>query len=247
MLRRVLLVMAGISFGVSVLNAQMMQIPPVRNAPFEAVNSLTVTDSRGTHHAAGKVARDRSGSTYQESWKRDSNELIQIFIIDVPGKRTIRLDPVKKLYIIQDMPALEPIDLSADDVAKQIDQALSAKPTHDETGATIHDVKPLGKKDIDGVVTLGVATATVRKASPGTAALDITNETWTSPKLRIALQSKTHDTITGSEYVNTLSNLRQTPPNPSLFLIPIDYEQDPSNVRVAPAPPAAKTAPTTPQ
>ena len=45
MLRRVLLVMAGVSLGVSGLQAQMMQIPPVRNAPFEAVNSLTVSQA----------------------------------------------------------------------------------------------------------------------------------------------------------------------------------------------------------
>jgi hypothetical protein len=237
MLRKVLLVTAGICLGASGLKAQMMQIPTLRGAPFQAVNSVIVTDSKGKHLATQKVARDSSGSVYQEMHQLDSNDLVQIYILDVPGKRSIRLDTVKKYYIIQDLPSLVARESAPGDAAKKIQAAQDAKPTHQEITGTTIDVQPLGKKEIEGIVTLGEL-ETRRRNGPGGDTMDVSIETWASPNLQIALRARTHDAVAGTDVIDSVSQIQRSEPDSSLFMIPAGYTQDPSTLPRSAAAPA---------
>jgi len=242
MLRKELLRFAGICLavlgGASGLEAQMMQIPNLRGAPFQAVNSVTVTDSKGmVHPVTQKVARDSSGSTYQELHQLDTDELQQIFILDVVSKRSIRLDTVKKYYFIQELPSLTAHDQTTS-VAEQIKQALEIKPTHHEAGGISADVQPLGKKEVEGLVVLGEL-KTNRSTGSAEATVDSSIEKWTSPDLQIALRFRARDGVAKTEVVDSLSQIQRSAPDPSLFMIPADYVPDPAFV-AHPAAPAKK-------
>jgi hypothetical protein len=241
MLRKVLFVTAGICLGASGLKAQMMQIPTLRGAPFQAVNSVTITDSRGQHLATQKVARASDGSVYQEQHQLDTDVLVQIYILDVPGKRSIRLDPIKKYYIIQDLPSLVAKEPVAGGVAEQIKQAQEAKPTHQETGGLAIDIQPLGKKEIEGLAVLGELETRHKIGTEGTA-FDASIERWTSPDLQIALRMRTHNGAGKTDVVDSVSKIQRGEPDPSFFVIPADYVANPST----PPAPVVPTGGTTP-
>jgi len=229
MLRKILLVTAAICLGASGLKAQMMQIPTLRGAPFQAVNSVIITDSRGQHLATQKVARDGNGSVYQEQHQLDTDELVQIYILDVPGKRSIRLNPIKKYYIIQDLPSLMAKEPALGGAAEKIKQAQDAKPTHQEINGLAIDIQPLGKRDIEGLTVLGEL-ETRHRIGPEGAPFDASIERWTSPDLQIALRMRTHDAVGKTDVVDSVSQIRRGEPNPSLFVIPADYVPDTSNL-----------------
>lgn len=242
MVRKVLLGVAGFCLSASVVHGQLMQIPHLENAPFEAVNTVTTTDSNGTHQVAGKVARNSVGSSYQEQWSADTNKLVKIFIIDMPNKRFIQLDPINKLYSIQNGSMLQASTLAPGAAAQQILQAQNAKPTHKEVAGLMIDVRPLGTKEIAGIATLGELTTRL-KPGTGPGAMDQTLEKWISPDLQIAFLTKLHDALHETDYLSALSPIDRNEPNPALFMIPVDYQQDPSNVHASPAPQAGTTSP----
>ncbi len=186
MSRKGFLAVAGLLLGATGLRAQNMNIPQIRNAPFVAVNTLTITDSTGTHQAVGKIARNSDGSTHTEILRTDTNQLSEILILDVPGKRSITLEVDKKFYAIQEVPALTARDLPASTTAQQISQPQSTKPTHMEDNGLTRDIQQLGKKEIEGIVTLGSMEA-AHKSGPGPDARDYTTENWFSPELQIML------------------------------------------------------------
>jgi hypothetical protein len=223
------------------LKAQMMQIPALRGAPFQAVNSVIVTDSHGKHLATQKVARDSNGSIYQEQHQLDTDELVQIYIVDVPGKRSIHLDPIKKYYTIQNLPSLAAKEPAAGGVAEKIKQAQDAKPTHDEINGLAIDIKPLGKQEIEGLVVLGELETRHRISTEG-APFDASIERWTSPDLQIALRMRTSDLVNKTDVVDSVSQIRRGEQDPSLFVIPSDYVPNPTNLPR----PSAPTGDTTP-
>lgn len=229
-----LLAIAGLLLGASGLYAQNMNIPQIRNAPFVAVNTFTTIDSKGTHQVAGKVARNSGGSTYVEIWRTDTNQLTEILILDVPGKRSIRLEVEKKWYAVDEDPTLTARDLPPGTTAQQIDQPQNMKPTHTEANGLTRDIQPLGKKEIEGIVTLG-SMETAHKSGPGPDARDYTSENWFSPELQIMLLHVTHDALKGSDLVSSLSHVQRVEPDPALFQIPADYQRDPINAQGATA------------
>jgi hypothetical protein len=229
-----LLAIAGLLLGASGLHAQNMNIPQIRNAPFVAVNTITTTDSKGTHPAVGKVARNSAGSTYVEIWRTDTNQLTEILILDVPGKRSIKLEVEKKWYAVDEDPTLTARDLPPGTTAQQIDQPQNTKPIHMEANGLTRDILPLGKKEIEGIMTLG-SMETAHKSGLGPDARDYTTENWFSPELQIMLLHVTHDSLKGSEMVSSLSHVQRVEPDPALFQIPADYQRDPLNAQAAAA------------
>jgi len=229
-----LLAIAGLLLGASGLHAQNMNIPQIRNAPFVAVNTITTTDSKGTHPAVGKVARNSAGSTYVEIWRTDANQLTEILILDVPGKRSIKLEVEKKWYAVDEDPTLTARDLPPGSTAQQIDQPQNMNSTHTEDNGLTRDILPLGKKEIEGIMTLG-SMETAHKSGLGPDARDYTTENWFSPELQIMLLHVTHDSLKGSEMVSSLSHVQRVEPDPALFQIPADYQRDPLNAQAAAA------------
>ncbi len=234
MSRKGLLAVAGLLLGASGLRAQNMNIPQIRNAPFVAINTTTIIDSKGTHQVAGKVARNSAGSTYVEMWRTDTNQLFEILILDVPGKRSIRLEVDKKWYAIDEAPKLTARDLPPGSTAQQISQPQSTKPIHTEGNGLTRDIQPLGKMVIEGVMTLGEMD-TVHKSGTGTDARDYTAENWFSPELQIMLLHLGQDKLSGQNLVSSLSHVQRVEPNPALFQIPADYQRDPINAQGAAA------------
>ncbi len=232
MSRKEFLAVVGLLLGTSGLHAQNMNSPQIRNAPFVAVNTMTISDSKGTHQVAGKVARNSDGSSYVEMWRTDTNQLAEILILDVPGKRSITLEVDKKWYAIQEVPTLTARDLPPGTTAQQIDQPQNMKPTHTEVNGLTRDIQPLGKIEIEGIVTVGYM-ETVHKSGTGTDARDITTEIWTSPELQIRLLGVAHDKLSGTEQVSSLSHVQRVEPDAALFQIPADYQRDPINAQGA--------------
>ena len=232
MSRKDFFAVAGLLLGASGLYAQNMNIPQIRNAPFVAVNTMTSTDSNGTHQVAGKVARNSDGSSYIEMWRADTNQLSEIIIFDVPGKRFITLNVDKKLYAIQEVPTLTARDLPPGSTAQQIDQPQNMKPTHTEDNGLTRDIQPLGKIEIEGIVTVGYM-ETVHKSGPGPDARDYTTENWFSPELQILPLHVTHDKLKGSDLVSSLSHVQRVEPDAALFQIPADYQRYPINAQGA--------------
>lgn len=232
MLRKIFLVVAGLLASTSGMQAQWVQIPQVSDAPFQAVSTVTITDSKGTHKVAGKVARNKVGSSYVEIWNVNTNQLSDILIVDVPGKRAIHLGVVKKFYSVDETPMLAAHALAPGSASDKISHSLANLPSHREAGGVTEDIQSLGTKDIEGVLTLGVLQT---KKKSGTETVVSTVERWSSPDLEIALVTKTHDPAKGTDQVKTLSGLQRTEPDPALFAIPAGYIRDPANAKGPPA------------
>lgn len=237
MLRKLLLGVFGMFAASAGMQAQLMQIPQLPNAPFQAVNTTVLDDGRGKHQASGKVARNSDGSIYQEQWSPDGGQLVQIYIIDVPAKKFIRLDPAQKLYTVREGPtigAYAPMPELAEVIA------AGGKSIHKEISGAAEDIQPLGQKEMEGISVVGVSTTAKRAAGRFGEAIDFTTEKWISPDLQIALVSKTHDVAKGTDFVSKLSQVKRGDPPPSLFHIPFDYEQDPANAKAMSAAPATE-------
>ena len=211
-----------------------MNIPQIRNAPFVAVNTMTISDSKGTHQAIGKVARNSAGSSYVEMWRTDTNQLAEILIMDVPGRRFLKLEVDKKWYAIQEVPTLTARDLPPGSTAQQISQPQNTKPIHTGYNGLTRDIQPLGKVEIEGIMTLGDM-ETAHKSSPGPEARDYTTENWISPELQITLLRVSHDNLSEKVIVSSLSHVQRVEPDAALFQIPADYQRDPINAQGAAA------------
>jgi hypothetical protein len=234
MSRKKFLAVAGLLFGASGLHAQNINIPQIRNAPFVAISTMTTTDSKGAHQVAGKVARNSDGSSYAEMWRTDTNQLAEILIFDVPGKRFITLEVERKWYAIQEVPTLTARDLPPGSTAQQINQPQNMKPIHTEDNGLTRDIHPLGKLEIEGIVTVGYM-ETAHKSGPGPDARDYTAENWFSPELQIRLLDVSHDSLKGADQVSSLSHVQRVEPDAALFQIPADYQRDPINAQGAAA------------
>ena len=100
----------------------------------------------------------------------------------------------------------------------------------------------LGTKSIDGNLAEGRRTTmTFAVGSIGNdRPVVVTNETWFSTELRLALLTTNHDPRHGDN-ITSIENLSRTEPDPSLFQIPSDYEvaddSGPMMIQAAPPPP----------
>ena len=84
----------------------------------------------------------------------------------------------------------------------------------------------LGTKTIDGVVTFG--TRTTLTYPPGTASgndktTSTVNESWTSPQLGTVLLMQ-HSGALGPDFTTTLTNIKYSEPDASLFKVPDGYQ-----------------------
>ncbi|MDR3745820.1 MAG: hypothetical protein P4K80_06790 [Acidobacteriaceae bacterium] len=201
----------------------MMAVPPLPNAPFQAVNTLSITDGNGTRVVSGKIARNSDGSVYQESWKPGASEPEQIFIVDVPNHQFIQLYPGKKTYTIRSNPNIAALKASTMTTEQQIQQAEQAKPKHIERAGLVQDVQPLGKKEVEGVVVIGEL-ITNRKPGVGMEDTETSSEKWASPDLQLTLLTKTHDARSKTDSVSTLSHVVREEPDLGLFRIPVGYQ-----------------------
>ena len=84
--------------------------------------------------------------------------------------------------------------------------------------------KDLGSKDIEGVKALGkLRSYEIPAGEIGNRnAIVVTNETWSSPDLKVTLLSKTSDPRSG-ERIYRLAGLKRDEPAPALFTVPSDY------------------------
>jgi hypothetical protein len=140
------------------------------------------------------------------------------------------VDPVAGYSYILDTPAH--IARRRNITAKS--KPASEAPTPAEAGShttklasgVIGLTESLGTKTIDGVVTFG--TRTTLTYPPGTASgndktTSSVNESWTSPQLGTVVLMQ-HSGALGPEFTTTLTNLKYSEPDPSLFKVPDGYQ-----------------------
>lgn len=103
------------------------------------------------------------------------------------------------------------------------------------------EVTALGSRSIAGVQAHGERTTwTIEAGKVGNEKpIHITREVWTSPELKLTLQSRDFDPRSG-EVNYRLENLQRGEPDVALFKVPADYQQPQPRERAAPRPaPAA--------
>lgn len=103
--------------------------------------------------------------------------------------------------------------------------AQSAFTSQDQTLRPQFSRESLGTQTIEGVVAEGSRTTVTYPigAVGNDRPLTTTTETWTSPELKMVVLSKNSDPRSG-ESTTRFTNISRSEPDPSLFLIPADYE-----------------------
>jgi hypothetical protein len=226
MQRSLLTILLGSGLSAVSLCAQGVQpFPLVCGAPFQADSAITITDSKGVNHAVGRVARNSVGSIYQEVVRANTGKVIEVLIYDIPGKRLIKLESQKKMYVIEEVPDLKANAVDPASLARQMKEAEDRKLA--QTGEPIDPTTPqsLGTRNIEGILTVGYRT-TITGHIDGKA-VPAVRERWYSPELQIDLLSRTVSDEQQTETV--LTRIQRGEPDESLFLIPADYFQYPMN------------------
>jgi hypothetical protein len=210
----------------------------VTGAPYtaQAVTQFTQSLADGNHiqkTTTASVARDSQGRTRSERSLGDIGALAgsgratkAVFINDPVAGMGYMLDATHKTA--RQLPAIKNRHRPGSDQSSS-DQTAAAgdRPARAFARPRMANVKTddLGTQVIDGVNVQGKRmTRTVPAAQAGSDRdIEVVTETWTSPDLQMVVMSKTSDPRFGDS-VYKLTNISRAEPDPSLFLVPSDYQ-----------------------
>jgi hypothetical protein len=208
---------------ISLTNPLEVQSGPVQGRPFSGteIRHTTQTLADGTHveHSdTTQLYRDAQGRMRAETPNR-------VFIYDPVAGFTADLFPSEKNY--EKMPLKDGTVVSfalagsLAQVSRTTDQGRSSQPR-----ARWSNGEVLGTQFIGGVQVKGSRVTSIIPA--GTFGNDrdikVVNERWYSDDLQVLVKSVNNDPRFGiSTYV--LTNIVQTPPDTTLFQIPVDYTE----------------------
>jgi len=212
--------------------------PVVTDAPFSADATTTVTQILGDgtrieQSTTARFFRDRIGRVRREQTILGLGALnaggnMQTITIDPdPGDGTAySLDPNTKTA--RRVPRID-ITLGGAMVMTNrgngvVVQARAGGPASVGTGGNRPTEEVLGARQIEGVKALGRKTTTVIATGQigNDRPIEITDERWESPELRMLIYSRNSDPRTGVvEY--RLTNINRAEPPADLFMIPSDY------------------------
>lgn len=214
--------------------------PPVLEAPFSADATTTLTEilddgTRRTRSATARYYRDAMGRVRVEQFVRGVQGLNPthdgptfITVDSDPGDggvytfnpRTGHVHPESRGILGRMFNGGSTFALPLD--TSQFGFRVYRAPRSNEDAA-----ESLGSRTIEGIQTTGRRITTVvpigRPDSNGR--LEIVDERWVSPELKLVIYARTSDPVTGVfEY--RLTNIRRGEPSPDLFVVPQGYAID---------------------
>lgn len=230
----------GVSLGLAALVAApggSAQTVQVRGVPFAATQVITRTSAAGTTRTEGRIARRTDGSTYVEEVDPGTGAAVRVLIVDVPGKRLIRLDLRRRQYQVSAAPGLaaETVPVGSADDMLRWSEAHRSVTQQDTQGAVRSRQMWLGTRRVGGLLTIGTlreqredvaaATASLAGAASGTALR--TDESWFSVDLNMAVLMTEHRPTTGETIEVLLTRILRTEPDAELFAIPQGFSPEP--------------------
>lgn len=214
--------------------------PPVLEAPFSADATTTLTETladgaQRTQSATARYYRDAAGRVRVEQMVRgvkglnpttDSPKFITVDsdpgdgLVYTLNPRTRHVHPESRGILGRVFTGGSTFAIPVD--TPQFRFRIYLAPRSNEEAA-----ESLGNRTIEGVQTNGRRITTVvpigRPDSDGR--LEIVDERWVSPELKVVIYARTSDPVTGVfEY--RLTNIRRGEPSPDLFRVPEEYTID---------------------
>jgi len=230
------------------IGAQPIGGEPVKGAPYSAE---AVTETTQTLADGNRIVQSRSTMQYRDGLGRErreeslpilkgaAHESDKLIIISDPvAGANYTLNPQARTA--EKMPGMNPLKGA---VSIQIRNAAGATVSEESRGAGAGisvsprmilngappaepaKIEDLGTQMIEGVLATGKReTRTIAAGQIGnSAAIQIVDETWYSPDLRMNVMTRHNDPRQG-ETVYKLTNVQRTEPDPSLFQVPADYQ-----------------------
>ncbi|HLG56322.1 MAG TPA: hypothetical protein VI485_13385 [Vicinamibacterales bacterium] len=209
--------------------------PVVRNAPYSADAVTTVTQALGDgtrieQSVTARFYRDSEGRVRREQTiiglAAQPQTTITISLLPDDGSAYM-LDPATRTA--RRVPRLGALFVRTTGQGFSVREqfAFVASPswvTPVSVGGDRATEESLGTKQIDGVKAIGRrTTSTIPVGQIGNdRAIEITDERWESPELRLLVRSRHHDPRSGDvEY--QLTNINRAEPPADLFMVPPDY------------------------
>jgi hypothetical protein len=210
--------------------------PIVTNAPYsaDAVTTVTQTLGDGTrieHKTEGKFYRDSAGRT------RSEQTIIGLAALNAQARTIVTIDPTPGDRFAY---TLDPNARTARRVPRALAPGIGGFPVTWNASVWITQglviprppaqsggrqaEESLGTRQMEGVratgrrTTITIPTAEIGNDRP----IEITDERWESPELKVVVYSRYSDPRTGVvEY--RLTNINRAEPPPDLFMVPGDY------------------------
>jgi hypothetical protein len=220
--------------------------PPIQGAPYSATttNKFTQTLADGsvlTQTNTGSTARDSDGRTRQDAPMPMAEDPSVhppqlVFVQDPIAHVSYVLDLTNKTAQKTSLPPSEPGG-DPDVQVKTAFPLLGAVSIDEEPDAPMlistRVVSPtenarsesLGSQTMEGLLVNGVRTThTIPAGEIGNAKpIEVISEVWSSPELKTVVYSKLSDPRTG-EHIFQLTNIMRSEPDPSLFIVPADFQ-----------------------
>jgi hypothetical protein len=199
---------------------------PVTGAPYSALETRqtqqTLSDgNQVTREEQSKVYRDGLGRvriehTMSRPWNTGAAPQTVITIFDPVGGFSYMLNPSKMTAVKMALPPSNAARSAKAEGAPQ--RGRSAKADH------AVQTENLGTQAINNVAATGTRrTETIAAGSIGNQqAIQIVRESWISADLKVPVSIKSSDPRFGNT-VMQLTNITQTEPDPSLFVVPSNY------------------------
>ena len=203
------------------LSGQSASGPPVTGAPYSGDGTTTVKlilydGTRIERHVTARFYRDSAGRIRREQTllgleavnpSSDSENVVMI------------LDPVAGVFYSLNPGSHQALRMPTNS------PALADKPaTPALSGAATPNGESLGTRQIEGITTIGRRTVTTIPAGRvgNDRPIEISDERWVSPDLKVVVLSRHHDPRTGDiEY--RLTNIKRVEPARNLFTVPSTY------------------------
>jgi hypothetical protein len=223
----------GVGFEIGMLAVEPLEMgDPVQNAPYSAEILTEVTHeladgNRIERKTTSTVARDNRGRTRREQQLAaigpvlPDDDVRMITISDPVARVSYSLDSVRKIAIRSRPPG--PMRPPGGRPADVVMFNHRIEPPEEHKART----EKLGMKEFEGVRAEGTRTVlTVPAGAIGNIRpIEVVNERWYSPELRVVVYSRRADPRFG-ETVYRLTNIIRAEPDPSLFQVPADYKKE---------------------
>jgi hypothetical protein len=207
---------------ISVFNPLESQSGPVQGRPFSGTETRrtvqTLADGTHVEHVdTTQLYRDPQGRMRAETPDR-------VFIFDPVGGFTADLFPSQKQYERTPLKEGTQVNFALAGSLAQVSRTPAAEAQKSQRAARRPGTEDLGVQFIGGIQVKGSRVTSVIPA--GTFGNDrdihVVNERWYSDDLQVLVKSVNNDPRFGvSTY--ELTNVVQTPPDATLFQIPVDY------------------------